>query len=50
MYLYLTKYPAETILLFDQIVNKIYASKILDCSKKDSFEEPIRTRVINLKQ
>jgi DNA replicative helicase MCM subunit Mcm2 (Cdc46/Mcm family) len=24
MYYYLIKYPAETILLFDQIVNKVY--------------------------
>ena len=29
LYYYLIKYPAETILLFDQIVNKVFMENVL---------------------
>ena len=49
MYFYLIKYPAETILLFDQIINQVYIENILDPSDRENFEKTIRTRIINLK-
>lgn len=50
LYYYLVKYPAETILLFDQIVNKVFIENILSPGERNSFEKIIRVRIIDLKE
>ena len=50
LYYYLIKYPAETILLFDQIVNKVFTENILSVQERNSFDKVIRVRIVDLKE
>lgn len=49
IYYYLVKYPAETILLFDQIVNRIFQQRILSENER-TYSKTIRIRIVDLKQ
>ena len=48
LYMYLIRYPAETILLFDKILNNIFLEKFVERSRIDTFDKNILSRIINL--
>lgn len=50
LYMYLIKYPAETILIFDKIINSIYIDRHVDKSRNENFDKNILSRIINLEE
>ena len=48
LYMYLIRYPAETILLFDKIINSIFIEKFVERSRIDAFDKNILSRITNL--
>ncbi len=49
LYYPLIKYPAEVILWFDKIINKIYIENFVPQDRRRFFEKDIKTRFTNLK-
>lgn len=47
-YYYLVKYPAETILIFDEVVNLIYEKHFLSEEEASRFVSNLRIKVTNL--
>lgn len=48
LYMYLIRYPAETILIFDQVINNVYVDRHVDKSRNDTFDKNILSRIVNL--
>lgn len=49
LYLYLTHFPAEIILLFDNIITQIYMEEILTSEEREYFDHSIKIRLVDLK-
>lgn len=50
MYYYLVKYPAETILLLDQVVNNVYKEYFVPEEERETFDKVINVRMVDLMQ
>lgn len=48
LYMYLIRYPAETILIFDKILNQVFLDKFVERSRVESYDKNILSRIVNL--
>ena len=48
-YFYLIRYPAETILIFDEVVNYVYEKEFLTEEENSEFTRNLRIKITNLK-
>jgi len=50
MYYYLIKYPADTILMFDAVLNELLLKEFIPENEHDIVERNIKTRITNLRK